>query len=143
MGASPPTPRTIDDTQRASCIRVLRERLQSHVEILIGCLHGSFHEGLPFRDVDVAVWVDPASCVAGDWTYAADLATELSRAAGLPVDVQVLNGAPLAFRYHALKGEPLVVRDEDFLADLRAATWDAYFDFQTFARQYWREVTHG
>lgn len=47
---------------------------------------------------------------------------------------------PLAFRYHVLKGRPLVVRDETFLDELRARTWDDYLDFQPFARQYLREV---
>ena len=52
----------------------------------------------------------------------------------------VLNDAPLAFRYHALQGRPLVVRDERFLDELRARTWDDYLDFQPFARQYLREA---
>jgi hypothetical protein len=33
-----------------------------------------------------------------------------------------------------------VVRDEGFLDELRARTWDDYLDFQPFARQYLREV---
>jgi hypothetical protein len=32
------------------------------------------------------------------------------------------------------------VRDEAFLADLRARTWDDYLDFQPFARRYLREA---
>jgi hypothetical protein len=54
--------------------------------------------------------------------------------------VRALEDAPLAFRYHALRGRPLVVRDESFLGELRARTWDDYFDFQPFARQYLREA---
>jgi hypothetical protein len=59
---------------------------------------------------------------------------------GHPIDVRVLNDAPLSFRYHALGGRPLVVRDERFLDDLRARTWDDYLDIQPFARQYLREA---
>jgi hypothetical protein len=36
--------------------------------------------------------------------------------------------------------EPLVVRDEEFFFGLTERTWDDYFDFQPFARQYLREV---
>jgi hypothetical protein len=59
---------------------------------------------------------------------------------GLPIDVRVLNDAPLAFRYHALQGTPLVARDGEFLDELRARTWDDYLDFQPFARRYLREA---
>jgi hypothetical protein len=58
----------------------------------------------------------------------------------LPVDVRVLNDAPVAFRYHALKGTVLLVREADFLDELRARTWDASCDVAPFAKQYWREV---
>ena len=49
--------------------------------------------------------------------------------------MRVLNDAPLAFRYHALQGRPIIARDEEFLDELRARTWDDYIDFQPFARQ--------
>ena len=54
--------------------------------------------------------------------------------------MRVLNDASLAFRYHALQGRPLVTRDDEFLDELRARTWDDYLDFQPFAREYLREV---
>ena len=70
----------------------------------------------------------------------ADDSVHLQLQLGSPIDVRVLNDAPLAFRYHALQGRPLVVRDEEFLDELRARTWDDYLDFQPFARQYLREA---
>ena len=143
MIASSLAPRTIADPERAACVVVLRERLLGRPEILVACLHGSFQERLPFRDIDVAVWVDPAGRVEADWIYATDLAVALSAAVGLTVDVQLLNSAPLAFRHHALLGEPLVASDDALLADLRASTWDRYFDFQPFALAYWRDVVDG
>jgi hypothetical protein len=57
-----------------------------------------------------------------------------------PIDVRVLNDASLAFRYHALKGKPLVVRDAEFTDEVRARTWDEYFDFLPFSRQHLREA---
>jgi hypothetical protein len=33
-----------------------------------------------------------------------------------------------------------VARDETFLDELRARTWDDYLDFRPFARQYLREA---
>jgi predicted nucleotidyltransferase len=126
---------------RDSVCAALRRALEPRRELSFACLHGSFAAGEAFRDIDLAVWVEPAAL--GDfrgWRYASALAGDLERATGMPVDVQVLNDAPLAFRYHALRGHPLLVRDRDFFDDLRARTWDDYFDFRPFARQYLREV---
>ena len=62
---------------------------------------------------------------------------------GVTIDVQILNEAPLAFRYQALAGTPLVVRDRNQFDDIRARTWDDYFDFAPFAREYLREALRG
>lgn len=126
---------------RAQLVEAIRRALSAHPEIEFAYLHGSFQRGGPYRDVDIAVWVDPARTRGCSWSrYALDLSVDLGIALGAPVDVQVLNDAPLAFRYHALKGQPLVARDWDRLDDIRARTWDDYFDFLPFARQYLRDV---
>jgi predicted nucleotidyltransferase len=126
-----------------------REQLRSRLardldvrpEILLALLHGSFEQGQRFRDVDVVVWLDPARLSRDErFRVALDLSVELQLTLGHPVDVRVLNDAPLGFRYHALGGSPLVVRDQEFLAELRARTWDEYLDFQPFARRYLREA---
>ncbi|MBI4588661.1 MAG: nucleotidyltransferase domain-containing protein [Candidatus Rokubacteria bacterium] len=119
----------------------LRRQLEGRPEILCAYLHGSFLKGDPYRDIDVAVWVDPTRRGARSRAqYALDLSVALHVALRCPVDVQVLNDAPLAFRYHALNGHPLVVRDWEWLDEVRARIWDDYFDFAPFARQYLREA---
>jgi predicted nucleotidyltransferase len=126
-----------------------RERLRSRLardldarpEILLALLHGSFARGEAFRDVDVAVWLDPVRLSRDErFRFALGLSVDLRLTLGHPVDARVLNDAPLGFRYHALTGSPLVVRDDELLAELRARTWDEYFDFQPFARRFLREA---
>jgi predicted nucleotidyltransferase len=119
----------------------LARDLGARPEVLLALLHGSFTRGETFRDIDVAVWLDPLRLSKSErFRLALDLSVELRPKLGHPVDVRVLNDAPLGFRYHALAGSPLVVRDEGFLADIRARTWDEYLDFQPFARRYLREA---
>ena len=128
-------------TERSSIVDAIRSYLEARPEILFAYLHGSFEEGGPYRDVDVAVWLDPARASSGAWyQYALNLSLALQTAVKETVDVQVLNGAPLAVRYHALRGKAILVRDWDLLDDVRARTWDDYFDFLPFARQYLREA---
>lgn len=133
--------RILPGEDRTLLMEAMFKHLQRRPEIMCAYLHGSFLDGGPYRDVDVAVWVDPARCNTASFSqYAIDLSTELSVALGQPVEVQVLNRAPLAFRYYALKGHPLLVHDWEWLDELRARTWDDYFDFLPFSRQYLREL---
>lgn len=122
----------------------LRRQLEARPEIVFAVLHGSFLTGGPYRDIDVAVWATPAVRPDTGWQrYAIDLGAELTVALDAPIDIQVLNEAPLGFRYHALCGRLLVARDEEFFHTLRERTWDDYFDFLPFARENLRELLRG
>ena len=130
-----------ESAERAHVADALRNQLASRAEILFAYLHGSFVGGGSYRDIDVAVWLDPSRVPsAARLSYALELAVHLQTALKQTVDVQVLNEAALAFRYHALDGVPLVVRDGELRDEVMARTWDEYIDFQPFARQYLREV---
>jgi hypothetical protein len=129
------------ELDRERIVSSLQRELDGRPEILLAVLHGSFTRGGAYRDVDVAVWLDPGRLSRAErFRYALDLSVHLEVRLGCPVDVRVLNDASLAFRYHALRGRPLVARDESWLDELRARIWDDYFDFQPFARQYLREA---
>ena len=117
----------------------LWEALEARREITFAYLHGSFAEGLSFQDVDVAVYLDPA--LAMDiFDYEMDLSVELTRAFRFPVDVHVLNGAPLGFQHSVLQGEALLVRDEDELTDFIERVSLEYMDFAYLGRRYLLEV---
>jgi predicted nucleotidyltransferase len=132
---------TRSEPDREQIVERLRRELEARPEIVLALLHGSFAQGGTYRDVDVAVWLDPGALPRDErFRYALDLSVRLHVELGSPIDVRVLNDAPLAFRYHALRGRPLVVRDERFLDELRERTWDDYLDFLPFARQYLREA---
>lgn len=133
--------RSASPPERAAVIDAIRRRLEERQEILWAYLHGSFLEAGPYRDIDVAVWVEPKHGDHPEWRrYELDLSVALHLATRQPVEVRVLNDAPLAFRYHALKGQPLLVRNWEELDEVKVRTWDDYFDFLPFARQYLREV---
>ena len=48
------------ETERARVADALRATLEAQPEIRFACLHGSFARGEPYRDIDVAIWVDAA-----------------------------------------------------------------------------------
>ncbi len=81
--------------------------------VLFAYALGSFVEGRPFGDVDVAVFLDLERCPeAGMLALQLDLADRLEKAAGLPVDVVLLNGAPLGIRMAAVRGRVAYSRDD-------------------------------
>ena len=86
--------------------RKIKEILSKKDEVLFAYIHGSFDE-LHFRDVDVAVYVDEEK-VEDFLDYELKLSIEIEKEIKLPVDVKILNSAPLSFRYRAIKGELLI-----------------------------------
>ncbi|NPA89844.1 MAG: hypothetical protein GXO55_00090 [Chloroflexi bacterium] len=113
--------------------------------------HGSLVDGLvPYRDVDVAVYVRPEWVQAHQdktLAYVLSLSTELILALreeiGLrvPVDVQMLNEAPLPFRMHVVRdGRLLFTHDEELLADFIEYTARRYMDMAPLWREYTKEL---
>ena len=120
----------------------LREVLEARAEIIFAYLHGSFAEGLPFHDVDVAVYLDPTVAMTTDiFDYEMNLSVKLTRTLCFLVDVHVLNGAPLGFQHSVLQGEALLVRDEDKLTDFIERVSIEYMDFAYLRHQYLLEVS--
>ena len=62
----------------------LARDLDARPEILLALLHGSFARGEAFRDVDIAVWLDPARLSMDErFRFALDLSVELRLTLGI------------------------------------------------------------
>ncbi|MFN8453281.1 MAG: nucleotidyltransferase domain-containing protein [Anaerolineae bacterium] len=115
--------------------------LQGRPEILFAILYGSAAEGESFRDLDVGIFVEWAAVSAtADMAYSFALADELQQAIHYPVDVRIINDAPLGFRYNVSRGTALVVNDPEKFYTFLERTWDEYLDFQPVAWQYLKEL---
>lgn len=130
---------------REELLTLLRDKvtkvLARRPEILFAMLYGSAAEGYEFRDLDIAVYLDRAKVVSEtDYDYAFALADDLEAVVHFPVDVRVINNAPLPFRYNVSRGQPLLIQDpETYYAFLERA-WDEYLDFEPVAMQYLQEM---
>ncbi|MHC4745489.1 MAG: nucleotidyltransferase domain-containing protein [Planctomycetota bacterium] len=115
--------------------------LKDRPEILFAILYGSAAEGESFRDLDIGLFVDRAIVPeSAEWDYAFTLADELERVVPYPVDVRVINNAPLTFRYNVSRGKVLVANNEPGLFHFLERTWDEFLDFQPVAMQYLKEI---
>jgi len=115
-------------------------KLQEHPEILFAYLHGSFLTNEFFNDIDLALYLRkiPDSLLE----YELNMEVILSNVVvGAPVDVRLLNGAPLSFQYNVVKeGMPIIVHDDNERAEFQERTIKYYFDFAPFRKRYLEEV---
>ncbi|MFB0558048.1 MAG: nucleotidyltransferase domain-containing protein [Candidatus Bathyarchaeia archaeon] len=114
--------------EKNSIIELLRKRLKRDPGIVLAYVHGGFVSNGPFRDLDIALWIKEE----GDaWCYTVDLSAQLEVEIGAPVDVQVLNKAPLLFRYRVLtQGNLLLSRDDGFRARIVDKITRQYLDLR-------------
>ena len=94
--------------ERMRIPRRLRDALEARREILAAVVYGSFAEGRPFRDIDLAIY---APSVSEPLRYKFQLEGELERLTGHRVDIILLNAAPPWLARRALaRGMPLLER---------------------------------
>lgn len=137
--------RDLNRVGRDKVLKVLMEALEEEQGLCVAYVHGSFVEKCPFRDIDIALYYHPTP-EFNLLDRELDLEVALEEAlieAGfrMPVDVRIINQAPLSFRYRVIKdGELLLVRDDDRRVDFEVLTLSQYFDFAPFRTAYLKEI---
>jgi uncharacterized protein YutE (UPF0331/DUF86 family)/predicted nucleotidyltransferase len=114
--------------EKARLLDFLRKRLERVDDIIFAYVHGGFLERSFFRDVDVAVWL---SDVGKAFYYTVNFSAKLEVEAGLPVDLHVLNEAPLPFKHHVFTtGMLLFSKDEELRHRIVDQTIKEYIDLK-------------
>jgi len=116
--------------------------LQSRDDILFAYVHGSFAREEKFADIDIGIFLrNPARLDPLDIEL--ELETALQSLTRFPVDLRILNFAPLSFVYNVIKESILVVdKDADLRADFEGKTFKKYFDFAPYRKRYLKEIAH-
>lgn len=129
------------DIEKKSIKKKLASKLKKRPEILFGYIHGSFLDGAWFRDIDLAVYLLEDENYSEDtYHYEHKLSRELENFISLPVDIKILNNAPLSFCYQVSKGEVLTSRNEDIRTDFLERTWLLYLDLKPIREEYYQEL---
>ena len=124
---------TVTPEQRAEMLHQLCTQLGREPGVRFAYLYGSALESDRVHDVDVGVFLHDTA-VPQQATITDNLSATLTVAIGLPVDVRVLNEAPLSFLYHVLRGQLLQCRDEAFLTDMIEDVARRYLDIAPLLR---------
>lgn len=97
--------------EKERLLESLRKRLEEDGGIVFAYVHGSLVEKGFFRDVDVAVWIRD---LGEAFKYEVDFSARLEIDLGIPIDIRVLNGAPLPFKHHVFtRGKLFFSRDKE------------------------------
>lgn len=131
----------LPESDRVSITRAIGAALRADSEIAFAYLHGSFLESRPFRDIDLAVYLDPPPNGPA-FPYEQALCERLESAIGrgIPVDVRLANGAPISFLYHAFRGKLVLDRNPDLRVSVTAWVVGRYLDTQPLLAHFGREA---
>ena len=137
----------MDQEQKDFLISKITDLLLREKPILFAYLYGSFLGVGPFRDIDVAAYVDPAQFKSTDemFSYGLSLAAKVDlTVSGVTVDVRLLNLAPTPFKFSVItKGKVIFTRDEQKRVDFEVKTRSLYFDFLPHLKLHHRSLLLG
>ncbi len=110
----------------------LKEGLSSQREVIFAFIYGSFNDytnNFPFHDIDVGVYVTGLDEKQSVY-YSLDLSDRFSSLLKVPVDVRVLNFAPVTFCYHVIRGQLIVNKDDDIRSEFVERVIRIYLDMK-------------
>lgn len=138
----------VDHAQKARLLEEFAAVLAGRERVAFALLFGSLAEREHVRDIDIGVYVTatPAELPGGSWRFEAALAEELESAVErtlgrpVPVDVRVMNEAPLPAQYAVLTGEIVYIGDPHGFSRVVEHVVPRYLDLRPLRDQALREV---
>jgi uncharacterized protein len=125
--------------ERTRIMHELTTALAREANIAFAYLYGSFQSTDSFHDIDIGIYLTRWK-PGQDTMYALDLTQRLACLAPFPIDVRILNDAPVSFLYHVLRGQALYIGDEELLTNLMEQVVRQYLDMAPLLRQGTREA---
>lgn len=129
----------LTDQDRQRITELLAAKLMAEPTVAFAYVFGSFLEMNPVHDVDVGIYLHPSD-TKRETESVASLARRLTDATGLPVDVRILNQAPMTFLYHVVRGHLLVSKNDDLLTSTLENVSRRYLDIAPFLLQATKEA---
>lgn len=127
--------------QKESILEDIALILKRHDEIVLAYVFGSFIHSDTFSDIDIGILTDEDIDSCLDFEF--NLEIEIEDIVNYPMDVRVINNAPLSFCQNVIRhGRVILERDADMRADFMGRILKEYFDFAPFRLRYLREVAN-
>lgn len=132
----------LSEKEKRAIITALAKFIRGFREVSFAYAYGSFVNGGPFRDLDVAIYVQPADLPPSKFRLEDKIARELGTKLNLafPLDVRILNGTSIAFQYHVIQGRLLVERAEDYRIRIVSHIIARYLDIKPVLDHHTKEA---
>jgi len=112
--------------EKQKIIEQIKELLIYDKNILFAFVHGSFLRETPFRDIDVALFLSRGN----PFNYVIKKSVYLETHIGYPIDVHILNEAPITFEYYVVTEGKLLFTRNKMQSDMYIlVTQKKYLDF--------------
>lgn len=129
----------LEQEERKRLMKYLTEVLKKRNDVVFAYVYGSFAEGLPFHDIDVGVYVSEIKKEEATF-YSLELAQRFSNELRIPIDVRVLNFAPVLFLYHVIQGNLISERNEEIRMHFVEQIVQRYLDLKPMVRRAVKEA---
>jgi hypothetical protein len=130
---------SLNEDRKQQLMKCLGKGLRDHDEIVFAYLYGSFVGNLPFHDIDLGIYTIGIK-EEESTSYGLTLSQELSEKVQVPVDVRVLNFAPILFVYHVIRGNLIFDRNEEIRVHVIEETVQKYLDLKPMIHQSIKEA---
>ena len=116
--------------------------LKSMDSVVFAYIFGSFARGEAFSDIDIGIYLR-GNLRQSLLEVELEMEDNIQELVGYPVDVRVLNEAPVTFVFHVIK-DGLLVKDEDtdFRSDFEGIVFKKTNDFIRFRNEYLLEISN-
>ncbi len=136
----PPRKRHLGPEEKQALLERVADWLgRESAGVMAAYVFGSFVKAGGFADLDLALLMERPPADVLDFEFSVE--DRLERLLRLPVDVRVMNGAPLSFQFRVIReGRLILDRHPDRREDHQVLVMKEYFDFAYFRRRYLREA---
>ena len=133
---------TLNRSEKEKIIEAISSCLFNQYEkIVTAYVFGSFLQSIPFKDIDIGVIV--TKNLTDLLSFELETEGNLQSIIKCPVDVRILNQAPISFSQNVIRtGRIVIDKDPNMRAEFETTILKQYFDFSPFQRRYLREVTN-
>ena len=134
--------RSLKIEEKRIVIQKIADFLKTKQYILFAYIFGSFVSQDSFSDIDIGIFIADKHHES-PLNLELNLEIELQNIVHMPVDVRVLNHAPLSFVYNVLKNRIVIVdKNKTLRADFEGLIFKKYFDFKHLRDEYLREIVN-
>ena len=133
---------TLIRSEKEKVIQIISSHLfQQYDEILAVYIFGSFISERHFSDIDIGIIT--AMDLNKPLDFEMKLENRLEKLIKYPVDVRILNRAPISFSQNVFRtGRVIIDKNPNMRADFEGRILKQYFDFSPFQQRYLQEVTN-